>query len=386
MKIAIPKEILFGERRVAATPETVRKLVALGHEVTVEAGAGRGIFTADADYEAAGARVTADVAALYGAADIVLKVKQPIFNEALGRHEVDLMREGAFLVTFLHPAAPESHEMVRKLRDRNITAFTMDGIPRISRAQSMDALTSMSTCTGYRAVLHAAGLLPRFLPMVGTAIGTVKPAEVLVVGAGVVGLQAIATAKRLGAVVRAWDIRPSARTEAGSLGAKVEGFEVPEEIALAPGGYAKALPGEWLDREREALAPLVAKADVVILGALVPGALAPVLVTRPMVASMKPGAVIVDVSVDQGGNCEATVPGREIVVDDVTVSGIQNIPGRLPVHSTWLYANNMYYFVANLFKRDLAQPDFDDPIVRDSLVTMGRRIHFKPALEAMGGA
>ncbi len=384
MKIAIPREIMSGERRVAATPETVRKLIAMGHEVLVETGAGAGIFATDDDYELSGARVVADVRELFATADLVLKVKQPIHNEAIGRHEVDLMREGAYLVTFLHPAAPESHEMVRRLRDRNITSFTMDGIPRITRAQRMDALTSMSTCTGYRAVLHAAMLLPRFVPMVGTAIGTIKPAEVLVVGTGVVGLQAVATAKRLGAVVRGWDIRSAARTEAGSLGARVEGFEVSEAIAIAPGGYAKALPPEWLSRERQALAPLVAKSDIVILSALVPGALAPRLVTQEMVQSMRPGTVIIDVSVDQGGNCEATVAGREVVVNDVTVSGIQNIPGGLPVHSTWLYANNMAHFVENLFKRDLALPDFEDQIVRDALVTMGRRIHFKPALEAMG--
>ncbi len=383
MKIAIPKEIMPDERRVAATPEAVRKYVTMGHEVVVESGAGRGVFASDADYEAAGARIVADAPSLFAQADLVLKVKQPMFNEKAGKHEVDLMREGAMLITFLHPAAPESHAMVRKLRDRNITSFTMDGIPRITRAQRMDALTSMSTCTGYRSVLQAATILPRFLPMIGTAIGTIKPAEVLVVGTGVVGLQAVATAKRLGAVVRAWDIRPNARTEAQSLGAKNEGFDVPEEIAIAPGGYAKALSSEWLAKEREAIAPFVAKADIIILCALVPGELAPVLVTRAMIESMKPGTVIVDVSVDQGGNCEATVPGREVVVNDVTICGIQNIPGRLPVHASWLYANNMVYFVENLFKKG-PTPDFDDQIVQESLVTMGKEIHFKRALAAMG--
>lgn len=383
MRIAIPKEIMNSERRVAATPDTVRKYVALGHQIAVETCAGCGIYASDADYQAAGAQIVTDVESLFSSADLVLKVKQPIFNAQTGKHEVDMMREGAMLVTFLHPAAPESHAMVRKLRDRNITSFTMDGIPRITRAQRMDALTSMSTCTGYRAVLHAAMLLPRFVPMIGTAIGTIKPSEVLVVGTGVVGLQAIATAKRLGAIVRGWDIRSAARTEAESLGAKIEGFEVPDDVAMAPGGYAKALSGEWLAREIEALAPLVAKADIVILSALVPGALAPILVTKEMVATMKPGAVIVDVSIDQGGNCAATEPGQDVVVHDVIISGIQNIPGRLPVHSTWLYANNMAHFIENLLKQGAA-PDFSDPIVQESLVTMDRKIHFKPALEAMG--
>ena len=385
MRIAIPKEIMNSERRVAATPDTVRKYVAAGHEVLVETCAGCGIFVSDSDYEAAGALIVTDITELFGSADLVLKVKQPIFNEKVGKHEVDMMREGAMLVTFLHPAAPESHAMVRKLRDRNITAFTMDGIPRITRAQRMDALTSMSTCTGYRAVLHAAMQLPRFVPMIGTAIGTIKPAEVLVVGTGVVGLQSIATAKRLGAVVRGWDIRSAARTEAESLGAKIEGFEVPDDVAMAPGGYAKALPMEWLAKEREAIAPLIAKADILILSALVPGELAPTLVTQEMVATMKPGSVIVDVSIDQGGNCAATEPGQDVVIHDVTVSGIQNIPGRLPVHSTWLYANNMFQFIENLFKKG-PTPDFEDPIVSESLVTMDQTIHFKHALEAMGEA
>ncbi|HQI60494.1 MAG TPA: NAD(P) transhydrogenase subunit alpha [Myxococcota bacterium] len=383
MKIGIPKEIMTGERRVAANPETVKKYIEKGYEVLVEAGAGLGSFSTDEEYAAAGAKIMADPRELYNQADIILKVKQPVQNEQFGIHEVDMMKEGAYLITFLHPAAPESHDMVRKMRDRNITSFTMDGIPRITRAQRMDALTSMSTCTGYRSVLQAATLLPKFLPMVGTAIGAIKPAEVLVIGTGVVGLQAVATAKRLGAIVRGWDIRPNAKQEAGSLGAKVDGFDVPEELAIAPGGYAKTLPKEWLLKEREALAPFVEKADVIILSALVPGSLAPILITEDMVKTMKNGSVIVDVSIDQGGNCAISQPGKEIVAHGVTISAIQNIPGRLAVHSTWLYANNMVYFLDNLFKKG-PTPDFDDEIVKNSLVTMDRKIHFKPALEAMG--
>jgi len=385
MRIAVPKEIMADERRVAATPETVAKYRKLGHEVLVQAGAGAGIYASDAAYREAGAEIVDNVEELFGRAEVILKVKQPIFNAAVGKHEVDMMPSGAILVTFLHPASPESHDMVRKLRDRGITSFTMDGIPRITRAQSMDALTSMSTCTGYRAVLDAARHLPRFMPMLATAIGTVKPAEVLVIGAGVVGLQAIATAKRLGAITHAWDIREAARKDATSLGAKNAGFDIPQELAIGSGGYAKALPADWLAKEREALAPIVAKVDVVICSALVPGALAPVLVTADMVRSMRPGSVIVDVSIDQGGNCELTQAGKEIVVQDVVVSGIQNIPGRLPVHATWLYAENMYRYVENLLGRPKL-PDLEDEVIAASLVTMDRRIHFKPALEAMGEA
>ncbi len=385
MRIAIPREIMANERRVAATPQTVEKFRKLGHEVFVESGAGAGIFAGNDDYRAAGACVVNSVQELFNSGDLILKVKQPMFNAAAGKHEVDMMPAGCILVTFLHPAAPESHEMVRKLRDRGITAFTMDGIPRITRAQSMDALTSMSTCTGYRAMLDAARHLPKFVPMIGTAIGAIKPAEVLVVGTGVVGLQAVATAKRLGAIVHAWDIRDAARKEAQSLGAKVEGFEVPPDLAMGEGGYARALPEDWLAREQEALAPVLAKADITILSALVPGEQAPVLVTDEMVQAMQPGSVIVDVSIDQGGNCALTRPGEDIVMYGVTVGGIQNIPGRLPVHSTWLYAENLYRYVENLFK-GRAAPDLDDEIVRGSLVTMDRKIHHRAALQAMGEA
>jgi NAD(P) transhydrogenase subunit alpha len=385
MRIAIPKEIMAGERRVAATPETVAKYRALGHDVAVQAGAGAGIFASDEAYRAAGATVVTGVEELFASADMILKVKQPIFNQEVGKHEVDMMPATCILVTFLHPASPESHDMVRKLRDRGIVSFTMDGIPRITRAQTMDALTSMSTCTGYRAVLDAAMHFPRFIPMIGTAIGTVKPAQVLVIGAGVVGLQAIATAKRLGAITHAWDIRAAARRDATSVGAKDAGFDIPDELAVGKGGYAQALTAEWLARERAALAPLVAKVDVVICSALVPGAVAPVLVTADMVRSMRAGSVIMDISIDQGGNCEVTQPGMDIVVQDVTVSGIQNIPGRLPVHATWLYAENMYRYVQNLLGRPVV-PDLTDEVIAASLVTMDRRIHFKPALDAIGEA
>lgn len=384
MRVVIPKEILHAEKRVAAIPETVEKLRSKGFDVAVETGAGAGIFISDAEYEKAGATIVKDVEELFAKADVVLKVKQPIFNEATKKHEVDMMPKGATLVTFLHPAAPASHDMVRKLRDRQIMSFTMDGIPRISRAQRMDALTSMSTVTGYRAVLDAAEHLPRFLPMIGTAIGPIKPANVLVVGAGVVGLQAIATAKRLGGVVKAWDIREAARTEAGSLGAKVAGFEVPKELAIAEGGYAKLLPADWIKKEQAAIEDVVAESDIVVLCALVPGALAPVIVTKRAVARMKPGSVIVDVSIDQGGNCELTKAGEEVVENNVRVCGLANIPGRMAMHSTWLYAHNMFHYIDNLFKKVPGNPDLDDEIVRASLVTMQGKIHFKPALDAMG--
>jgi len=385
MRIAVPKEILASEKRVAATPETVAKYREKGYEVAVESHAGEGIFISDEEYRKAGAVIVADAEELMGNADLILKVKQPVFNKEKNKSEVDMMRPGCTLVTFLHPAAPDSHDVVRKLRDRNITSFTMDAIPRISRAQRMDALTSMSTVTGYRAVLDAAIRFPRFLPMIGTAIGTIKPATVLVVGVGVVGLQAVATAKRLGAVVKAWDIREAARKEAGSLGAKVEGFEVPPEVALGEGGYARALPPDWLKKEQAAIQPLAVSADIIVLSALVPGSLAPIIINKETVSAMKPGSVIVDVSIDQGGNCELTKPGQEISANGVLVTGVQNIPGRMAVHATWLYAQNMYYYIENLYPNGHGEIHFDDEIVRNSLVTRNKEIVFKPALEAMGG-
>jgi NAD(P) transhydrogenase subunit alpha len=312
---------------------------------------------------------------LFKRTDVVLKVKQPEFNEHIGKHEIDMMKPESILITFLHPAAPSSRQNVLMLKEKGVTSLTMDGIPRTSRAQRMDALTSMSTVTGYRAVLMAAMALPKFIPMIGTAIGAIKPAIFLILGSGVVGLQAIATAKRLGAIVQVVEIRQEAQKEAESLGAKVVGMDVPEELAKGVGGYARALPAEWIEKEKELLKVLVQDADVVILSALVPGETAPVLITNAMLNNMKPGSVIVDVSIDQGGNCEATVPGQEVNVNGVKVSGLQNIPGRMASHSAWLYANNMYFFIENAFKNNGAL-DLNDDIVQNALVThQGKLVH-----------
>lgn len=384
MIIGIPKEILQRERRVAAMPEEVAEYVKMGFTVLVETGAGAGALRTDEQYREAGAEIVAEAGAIFSRSDLVLKVKQPHFNSEVGKHEAEMVREGAALITFLHPAAPGSHQLVRTLRDRNVLSLTMDGIPRISRAQKMDALSSMSTITGYKSVIIAAGLMPRFIPMVGTAIGTTRPAKVLVVGCGVVGLQAVATAKRLGGIVTAFDIRADAREQAASLGAKIGGFEVPEDVALAAGGYAKTLPADWLEKEREAIAPLVADSDVVILSALVPGELAPVIVTEEMVASMKAGSVIVDVSVDQGGNCALTKAGEETEVNGVVISGFLNIPGSVPVDASWLYSKNMFEFVKNLYKNGLDAPDFEDEIVKSTLVTREGRLLHAGARAAMG--
>ncbi len=383
MVIGIPKEILKNEKRVAAVPKTVSGYVKLGFRVLVETSAGEGVFESDNAYQESGAEIVTDVFDLYRQADIILKVKEPCLNKKVGIHELDMLKEGSTLITFLHPAAPSNHAMVRKLRDKQITAFTMDSIPRTPRAQRMDALTSMSTITGYKSVLMAANFLPIFIPMIGTSIGMVKPANFLVVGAGVVGLQAIATAKRLGGVIKAVDIRQAAREEATTLGAKIAGFDVPEKMALGEGGYAGSLTDEWLNKERDALQPLLSEAHVIILSALVPGEVAPILITESMFECVKPGTAIIDVSIDQGGNFALTEPGNEIVKNNVYICGIRNIPGSVPVHSTWLYANNMYYYVENLFKKGIKNMDFEDDIVGHSLVTRQGKIFHAGTLKAM---
>ncbi|HBN83059.1 MAG TPA: NAD(P)(+) transhydrogenase (Re/Si-specific) subunit alpha, partial [Clostridiales bacterium] len=310
MIIGVPREIMHGENRVAAIPETVSKLVADGAVVLVEKSAGEGAFYHDDEYITAGARILDDAAELYQKSDLILKVKEPQYNEALKIHEVDMMHKGQYLITFLHPAAPVNHEMIKQMAEKGIVGLTLDGVPRISRAQNMDALTSMSTCAGYKGMLMAANYLPKFVPQIFTATGMIKPVNVLVIGTGVGGLQAIATAKRLGAIVSAADIRKDAAEHAKSLGAKVVDLGVPDEVAVGKGGYAKTLPAEWLEKEQNVLRETVSKMDIIFCSALVPGKLAPVLLTDDMVASMAPGSVIVDISIDQGGNCFSTVPGE----------------------------------------------------------------------------
>lgn len=386
MIIGIPREILEREHRVAALPEEVAAYREMGFEVLVESCAGADTLHGDAEYIAAGAQMVATAEELFSHSDIVLKVKQPHFNAVAGKNEADMLREGTMLVTFLHPAAPANHDIIRTLRDRNITSLTMDGIIRIPRAKPMDALSSMSLVTGYKSVILAAASLPRFVPAVDTPMGTTAPAEFLIIGAGVVGLEAIRTARMLGARVKAFDIREGSRKEAAELGAEIVGFEMPQDLVLDEVGSAEALPSDWLEKEREALVPLVRTADVIISSVLVPGEVAPKLLTDEMVASMRPGSVIVDVSIDQGGNCELTRPAEECVVHGVTVMGYINIPGSVAVHASWLYGKNMLEFVRNLFKNSLDAPDWDDEIVRHALVTRDGKIVHAGALHAMGGA
>ncbi|MCX7679156.1 MAG: NAD(P) transhydrogenase subunit alpha [Spirochaetes bacterium] len=383
LTIGIPKEIMTGENRVAATPETVRKLVAEGARVIIQHSAGVGAFFEDDEYKNAGAIIERDVEKLFSDADIIMKVKEPMFNEERGKHEVDMMHEGQLLVAFLHPANPMNHEMVKNLAKKKIISLSLDSIPRISRAQPMDALTSMSTVAGYKAVISASTMLPKFIPMVGTAVGMIQPAKIFVIGAGVAGLQALATAKRLGAATYAADVRPEAVEQAKSLGAKIIDTGIDPKDAIGPGGYAKHLPEELLEKERNSFKEIIREVDVVILSALVPGKLAPILVTEEMVKSMQHGSIIEDISIDQGGNCALTVPGKVVKRYDVTINGTKNIPGSVPVTATHMFSKNILNFVFILVKDGKINLDLNDEIIRSALVTIDGEVVHEGTLEAM---
>lgn len=383
MIIGIPKEIMPGEARVSASPETVKKFITDGATVLVEQNAGVGSFYFDEEYKAAGAQIIPSAEEIFQKADLILKVKEPLFNKTYNKHEVDLMHEGQYLITFIHPASPVNHEMVKMLAAKGIISMTLDSIPRISRAQNMDALTSMSTCAGYKGILLAANDMPKFIPPMFTAVGAMQPAKVLVIGVGVGGLQALATAKRLGAVTYAADIRPAAAEQAQSLGAKVIDLGIPSELAIAEGGYAKNLPQDWIIKEREKLREIVKEMDVIFLSALVPGKIAPILITEDMVKEMQNGSVIVDISIDQGGNCEITPAGTTEVKHGVTLIGIKNIPGMLPKSSTWMFSNNVYNLVKYLTKNGKIELDTNDDIVKSILVTINGKIVHTGALEAI---
>ena len=384
MIIGIPKEIMHDEARVAATPETVGKFVDEGFEVLVERTAGEGALYHDETYVEAGAQMVDDPQEIYDRAEMILKVKEPLFNEKLQKHEVDMMHAGQLLITFIHPASPVNHDMVRRLTARGVTAITLDGIPRISRAQNMDALTSMSTCAGYKGILMAANHLTTFVPQMFTAVGQIKPAKVMVIGVGVAGLQALATAKRLGAITYAADIRPMASENAMSLGAKVVDTTVPAELAIAEGGYANRLPADVLVQEQEALRATIQEMDIVFCSALIPGKVAPVIITEEMVKGMKKGSVIVDISIDQGGNCELTPKGGIETKYGVTLMGVKNIPGLLPTSSTWMFSNNLYNLVKYLVKDRKLVLDRTAEIVQKSLVCIDGQLVHAGAREAMG--
>jgi H+-translocating NAD(P) transhydrogenase subunit alpha len=381
--IGVPREIMPGEKRVAAIPFTVEKMVTAGAEVLVETEAGAGAFISDDDYREKGAEIVNSPVELYERANMIIKVKELRQNTALEKHEAEMIKAGSTLIGFMHPAHSVNHSGIKILAERNVTSYTLDGIPRISKAQQMDALTSMSTVAGYKAVIFAAGHLGRFIPMMPTSSGVIPPAQFLVIGTGVAGLQAIATAKRLGAKVKTIDIRSDANEQARSLGAENIDFDIPRDIAVGQGGYARRLSEDWYAREREVLTTHFAQSDAVILSALIPGEVAPLLVNEAMVNSMKKGSVIVDIAVDQGGNCELTCLGEDIDHNGVTISGIMNIPAALPIDSTRMFAQNLWHFISHLVENGQVKTDLDDEIISATLVTNNQQIVHHGTLLAM---
>jgi H+-translocating NAD(P) transhydrogenase subunit alpha len=363
MKIGVPREIAAGERRVALTPDAAATLVGAGLEIVIETGAGDGAFQSDAAFERAGARIAPDADALYAGANVVLKVQKPAPGE------VSRLHEGAVLVSFLQ--ALTSPELVHQLAAGRVTSFGMEGIPRISRAQKMDALSSQANIAGYRAVLIAAQSLAKFFPMLMTAAGTVFAARVLVIGAGVAGLQAVATARRLGAQVWGYDVRPVVKEQVESLGAKFLAFDLGIADAEAKSGYATALSAEASRRQQEMLAERIKEFDVVVTTALVPGQPAPRLVTKETVAGMRPGSVIVDVAAEAGGNCELTEPDAVVVRHGVTIHGPTNLPATMPVHASQLYARNVTELLREFVKDGALALDFNDEIIKAACVTHG---------------
>jgi NAD(P) transhydrogenase subunit alpha len=374
VKLAVVKESRPGEHRVAIVPEVAARLAKTGVEVVIESGAGHEARFPDEAYTAAGASVVTDAASALSGAAIVARVQPPTLEE------VAALPEGVSLISFLQPVA--SSEVVSALAGRRATVYSLDLLPRISRAQSMDALSSQATVSGYRAGLSAAEHLAKFFPMFMTAAGTVPPAKVLVMGAGVAGLQAIATARRLGAVVRAYDVRAAAREEVQSLGAKF--VDLGLETRDGSGGYAREQSPEELARQQELLAAEVAASDVVITTAQIPGRQAPVLVTAAMVEAMSEGSVIVDMAADSGGNCELSVAGQDVVVGGVTVVGLTNPPASMPTHASFLYARNIANFCALLVKDGALAPDVTDEIVAGTCVVRDGVVVHGPTAEALG--
>jgi H+-translocating NAD(P) transhydrogenase subunit alpha len=379
MKIAVPRETAEGETRVALTPQIAGQLIGEGVEVLVQSGAGDASGNLDEAYREAGATVVPDAAALYSQADMVLRVGRP------SDEEVEMLREGTILIGTLGTLAKP--EYAQQLAKRGVTALSMDAIPRITRAQSMDTLSSQATVGGYKAVLIAAERLPKFFPLLTTAAGTIRPARGIVMGAGVAGLMAIGTARRLGAVVEATDVRPVVKEQVESLGGTFIEVEMTEEEkakAETAGGYATEMSDDYKRRQAELIAERVKEADFIITTALIPGRPAPKLVTEEMLKSMKPGSVIVDMAAEMGGNVEGTEPGREVVKHGVTLIGITNLPATMPGSATQMYAKNLQTLIKHLLADGKVELNFEDEITKGATITHGGKVVHEATAKALG--
>jgi NAD(P) transhydrogenase subunit alpha len=372
MIVGVPRESFPGERRVALVPAALANLAKAGLEVVLEAGAGAEAGYPDADYAAKGAKILSERAEVFRVADIIVQVLGHGANDKTGNADLPLFRRDQILIGFLRPMG--SVESIMDIASRGVISFSVELVPRTTRAQSMDALSSMSTVAGYKAVLIAADALPKLFPMMTTAAGTITPARVLILGVGVAGLQAIATARRLGAVVSAYDLRPAVKEQVQSLGARFVELAVEAKDAQDARGYATAQGEEFYRKQRELLGKVIAEQDVVITTAVIPGKKAPTLVTKEMVAGMSPGSVIVDLAAERGGNCELTRPGEKVIEHGVTIIGWLNLASSVPYHASQMYARNLSTFLALLVKDGKLQLNLKDDIIRETLVTQGGEI------------
>jgi NAD(P) transhydrogenase subunit alpha len=372
MIVGVPRESFPGERRVALVPAAIPNLTKAGLQVVVEAGAGAAAGYPDADYSAKGAKIATDRAEVFRAADILVQILCHGSNDKTGKDDVPLFRSGQVLIGFLRPLG--SIETIQEIAAKGVTSFSVELMPRTTRAQSMDVLSSMATICGYKAVVLAADTSPRIFPMLTTAAGTITPGRVLVIGAGVAGLQAIATARRLGAVASAYDLRPAAKEQVQSLGGRFVELPIEAKDAEDARGYARAQDENFYKRQRELLGKVVAESDVVISAAVIPGKKPPILVTKEMVASMAPGSVIIDLAGERGGNCELTRPGEIVVEHGVTIIGWFNLASTVPYHASQMYARNVSAFLLHLVKDGKLQLNMDDEIVRETMLTHGGEV------------
>ena len=378
MIVGVPAETYPDERRVALIPAMAPKLARAGLEILVESGAGAQAGYPDSAFEAQGAQLAPDRTALFSSANVLVYVHGPDAGSA----DLALLHDGQVVIGLLNPlGAPAA---VRQLAERGVTAFALELVPRISRAQPMDALSSMATIAGYKAALLAADSLPKMYPMMITAAGTITPARVFVVGAGVAGLQAIVTSRRLGAVVHAYDIRPVVKEQVESLGARFVELGLETEGAEGSGGYARAMGEEFYRRQREVMAQVVAESDVAITTAAVPGSKAPTLITAEMVSGMRPGSIVVDLAAEGGGNCELTRPRETVEVHGVTIAGPVNLPSAIPYHASQMYANNIAAFLGNLYEGGQLRLNLDDPIIHDTLLTHEGEVRNTRVRELLG--
>ena len=384
MIVGIVKESFPNEARVAMVPTLLPQLAKAGIEVVIESGAGEAAGFLDEEYSAKGAKVVSERAEVFGSAEVIAQVRALGANPEEGRSDLDLIRDGQTIIGVCEPLT--EHESNQAMADKGANLFSMEMMPRITRAQSMDVLSSMATIAGYKAVLIAANELPKMFPMMMTAAGTIAPAKVFVVGAGVAGLQAIASAKKLGAIVQAYDVRPAVKEQVESLGGKFVEFELETDTAEDAGGYAKELGEDFYKKQREMMLSVVAASDVVITTAAIPGKKAPILVTTEMVKGMHTGSVVVDLAAERGGNCELTRAGEDVVEGGVKIIGPINIPTTIPFHASQMYAKNVATFLLHLVDEGSLKIDTEDEITVGTLITQGGKVVNPRILEAMGAS